>query len=141
MGRVQDHGRDSRVQMSQDIAVREYPQITLEMLKEYATVSGDHNPIHQDEKVAREMGLPGIIAHGMLSAAWLVDRGYRHVAASGQKRHLISSQFKFRAMALLGDALSIGGSAREEGSTWILELQAKNPRGETVTSALLKFNP
>ena len=39
----------------------------------YAGVSGDHNPIHQDESVARSVGLPGVIAHGMYTLA-LVGR-------------------------------------------------------------------
>lgn len=33
----------------------------------YAEASGDQNPIHQDEDVARSVGLPGVIAHGMLT--------------------------------------------------------------------------
>jgi acyl dehydratase len=33
----------------------------------YADASGDPNPIHQDEEVARSVGLPGVIAHGMLT--------------------------------------------------------------------------
>lgn len=33
----------------------------------YARASGDPNPIHQDEEVARSVGLPGVIAHGMLT--------------------------------------------------------------------------
>lgn len=33
----------------------------------YAEASGDPNPIHQDEEVARRVGLPGVIAHGMLT--------------------------------------------------------------------------
>lgn len=35
----------------------------------YARASGDHNPIHQDEAVAAAVGLPGVIAHGMLTLA------------------------------------------------------------------------
>lgn len=33
----------------------------------YAEASGDPNPIHQDEDVARSVGLAGVIAHGMLT--------------------------------------------------------------------------
>lgn len=33
----------------------------------YADAAGDPNPIHQDEDVARSVGLPGVIAHGMLT--------------------------------------------------------------------------
>jgi acyl dehydratase len=35
----------------------------------YAAASGDHNPIHQDDGVARSVGLPGVIAHGMYTMA------------------------------------------------------------------------
>ena len=43
--------------------------ITREDLVRYAAASGDHNPIHQDETVARSVGLPGVIAHGMFTMA------------------------------------------------------------------------
>lgn len=33
----------------------------------YAEASGDHNPIHSDEQVALQVGLPGVIAHGMFT--------------------------------------------------------------------------
>lgn len=40
-----------------------------EMLKAYADASGDHNPIHQNEEFAVSVGLPNVIAHGMLTMA------------------------------------------------------------------------
>ena len=40
-----------------------------EMLKAYADASGDHNPIHQNEDFAVSVGLPNVIAHGMLTMA------------------------------------------------------------------------
>ena len=40
-------------------------QISQEKVKEYAEVSGDHNPIHQDPSFAREEGFDGTIVHGM----------------------------------------------------------------------------
>lgn len=43
--------------------------ITRADLVAYAAASGDHNPIHQDEEVARGVGLPGVIAHGMYTMA------------------------------------------------------------------------
>jgi acyl dehydratase len=44
-------------------------RITRADLVAYADASGDHNPIHQDEAVARSVGLPGVIAHGMYTLA------------------------------------------------------------------------
>ena len=40
-----------------------------EMLKRYADASGDQNPIHQSEAFAVSVGLPNVIAHGMLTMA------------------------------------------------------------------------
>ena len=37
------------------------------LLKQYADASGDQNPIHQDETFAINVGLPNVIAHGMLT--------------------------------------------------------------------------
>lgn len=39
------------------------------MLKRYADASGDQNPIHQNEEFALSVGLPNVIAHGMLTMA------------------------------------------------------------------------
>ena len=47
--------------------------VTRADLVAYADASGDQNPIHQDEEVARSVGLPGVIAHGMYTLA-LVGR-------------------------------------------------------------------
>ncbi|GAA4620812.1 MaoC family dehydratase [Saccharopolyspora hordei] len=38
-------------------------------LVRYAGASGDFNPIHWNERFATEVGLPGVIAHGMLTMA------------------------------------------------------------------------
>ena len=58
-------------------------RVTREDLAAYAVASGDHNPIHQDDEVARSVGLPGVIAHGMYTMAlaaryveeWVGHRG------------------------------------------------------------------
>jgi acyl dehydratase len=44
-------------------------RVTRADLVAYAAASGDHNPIHQDDEVARGVGLPGVIAHGMYTLA------------------------------------------------------------------------
>ena len=43
-------------------------QVTRADLIRYAGASGDFNVIHWNDRVAREVGLPGVIAHGMLTA-------------------------------------------------------------------------
>ena len=44
-------------------------EIDRELLVAYANASGDHNPIHQNEEFALSVGLPNVIAHGMLTMA------------------------------------------------------------------------
>jgi len=44
-------------------------RVTRADLVRYAGASGDFNPIHWNERVATEVGLPGVIAHGMLTMA------------------------------------------------------------------------
>ena len=58
-------------------------RITRAQLVRYAGASLDFNPIHWNERFATEVGLPGVIAHGMLTMAlggrlvtdWLGDPG------------------------------------------------------------------
>jgi acyl dehydratase len=51
----------------------ELPPLTLRVtradLVRYAGASGDFNPIHWSDRVAASVGLPGVIAHGMLTMA------------------------------------------------------------------------
>lgn len=42
-------------------------EITRADLVKYAGASGDFNPIHWNERIARDVELPGVIAHGMFT--------------------------------------------------------------------------
>jgi acyl dehydratase len=44
-------------------------RVTRADLVRYAGASGDFNPIHWSDRVATDVGLPGVIAHGMLTMA------------------------------------------------------------------------
>jgi acyl dehydratase len=44
-------------------------RVTRADLVRYAGASGDFNPIHWNDRVATEVGLPGVIAHGMFTMA------------------------------------------------------------------------
>jgi len=58
-------------------------EITRDSLVRYAGASGDFNPIHYRDDVAQAVGLPGVLAHGMLTMGiaiqpviqWLGDAG------------------------------------------------------------------
>jgi acyl dehydratase len=44
-------------------------RVTRADLVRYAGASGDFNPIHWNDRLATEVGLPGVIAHGMFTMA------------------------------------------------------------------------
>jgi acyl dehydratase len=62
------------------------------MLKAYADASGDQNPIHQNEEFAKAVGLPNVIAHGMLTMA-LVGKFVAQWAGGAQHVKEFSGRF------------------------------------------------
>ncbi|GAA4725490.1 MaoC family dehydratase [Isoptericola chiayiensis] len=56
-----------------DVVATRTVQIDRATLVRYAGASGDFNPIHWDERFAREVGLPDVIAHGMCTMGTVVD--------------------------------------------------------------------
>lgn len=119
-----------------------FPAITREQLRAYADASGDFNPIHLDEEVAKKVGLPGIIAHGMFIAGLVAERALQVVEQNPalQGFELIQFQTRFKAMTLLGDTPTVGGSIKEiSPESLVLELQAKNQRGELTTAGIARF--
>ncbi|MFC9947287.1 MaoC family dehydratase [Streptomyces pratensis] len=56
------------VEVGTELPAQSFP-VTRATLVQYAGASGDFNPIHWNEKFAREVGLPDVIAHGMFTMA------------------------------------------------------------------------
>jgi acyl dehydratase len=59
-------------------------RVTRTDLVAYAEASGDDNPIHQDDQVARSVGLPGVIAHGMYTMALAARYVEEWIGRTGQ---------------------------------------------------------
>jgi acyl dehydratase len=106
--------------------------VTVEQIQRYAEASGDRNPIHLDETFARSAGLPGVIAHGMLTMAfanqmltdWLGDRSL-----------LKRLQGRFAGMVLPGDDVTSSGtvvSKDPQTRRVVINLVVVNQRGEKV---------
>jgi len=106
--------------------------VTVEQIQRYAEASGDRNPIHLDETFARSAGLPGVIAHGMLTMAfanqmltdWLGDRSL-----------LKRLQGRFAGMVLPGDDVTSSGtvvSKDPQTRRVVIDLVVVNQRGEKV---------
>ncbi|MBT2500650.1 MaoC family dehydratase [Agromyces sp. ISL-38] len=54
------------------VAERSFP-LTRDSLVRYAGASGDFNPIHYRDDIAHAVGLPGVLAHGMLTMGLAVQ--------------------------------------------------------------------
>lgn len=107
--------------------------ITREQIKAYADASGDQNPIHQDDQVAKMMGLPGVIAHGMLDYGLLTRAVTDWLGDPGRLRSL---RVRFSAMVQPGDVVTCRGRVAEVGdaATARLDVWVENQRGEKVLS-------
>jgi acyl dehydratase len=106
--------------------------VTVEQIRQYAEASGDRNPIHLDESFARSAGLPGVIAHGMLTMAfanqmvtdWLGDRSL-----------LKRLQGRFAGMVQPGDDVTVSGTVGSKDDATrrvVINLVVSNQRGEKV---------
>jgi len=107
---------------------------TREQIKAYADASGDQNPIHQDEAVARAVGLPGIIAHGMLNYGLLSRALTDWLGEPGRLRRLT---VRFSNMVQPGDTVRCRGRVKSVDTLAgraTLELWMENQRGEKVLS-------
>src|ERR1700736_4463626 len=108
--------------------------ITKVQLVKYAGASGDYNLIHTDDETARRVGLDGVIAHGMLSMAFLGQ--YLCWLTGPESVRQLS--VRFVEMVRPGDTLTCRGRVKERtsgnaGRHLQLEVWAENQRAERVT--------
>lgn len=108
--------------------------VTVAQIRAYAQASGDRNPIHLDDAFARSVGLPGVIAHGMLTLAfanqmltdWLGDHG-----------RLTRLDGRFGGMVVPGDEVTCSGRVAKkdpEARRVQVDITVTNQRGEKVLS-------
>jgi acyl dehydratase len=83
--------------------------VTREDVRAYADAGGDQNPLHQDDDVARMMGFPGIIAHGMFTMGHL---GACVAEWVGDPANVVRLSAQFRAPVLMGEQIVAGGRVR-----------------------------
>jgi acyl dehydratase len=88
----------------------ELPPLSRLTLALYCGASGDHNPIHVDVDFARSAGMPDVIAHGMLSMAWLG----RLVTQWMPQTALRDLSVRFAAMTQVGERITCRGEVTEK---------------------------
>ena len=107
------------------------PPLTRHTLALYCGASGDHNPIHVDIDFAKAAGLPDVIAHGMLSMAWLGRLLTNWVPQTDIREFSV----RFAAMTQVGEAITATGRVTEklerDGQTLVrLDTQTTNADGQ-----------
>jgi len=108
-------------------------QITDEVVRAFAELSGDFNPIHLDEEFAAKTRFGKRIAHGMISGALIsAVLGYEF---KERKVVYLSQTMKFIAPVFLDDTVTATATVtkiREDKPVVTLETVCTNQAGETT---------
>ena len=103
-----------KLTVGQELPTRTF-LITRDSLVRYAGASGDFNPIHYRDDVAQSVGLPGVLAHGMLTMGLAVQVVVDFVGDSGK---ILDYQVRFTKPVLV-DAKT---GAKVEVSAKVIEI-------------------
>jgi acyl dehydratase len=115
-----------------------YPVTRLSLVK-YCGASGDFNVIHWNERVARSVGLPNVIAHGMFTMA----QAGRYVTDwAGDAGALVDFGVRFSAPVVVPDddagaEIEVSGTIVEklDGNLVVLGLTARSGGAKVLTRA------
>ena len=93
----------------------------------YAGASGDHNPLHIDSDYTDQIGLPDVIAHGMLIMGYLG----RVLTNNISQDQILEYGVQFSSMSNIGDILNCKATVikiytKEDRKILKLELSVKN---------------
>lgn len=112
-----------------DVVAEESFHLTRDSLVRYAGASGDFNPIHYRDDVAQSVGLPGVLAHGMLTMGLAVQPVSNWV---GDPARIVDYQVRFTRPVLVDGAtgadvtiIATVGALEEETQIARIDLTAK----------------
>jgi acyl dehydratase len=115
-----------------------YPVNRLSLVK-YCGASGDFNFIHWNERIARSVGLPNVIAHGMFTMA----QAGRYVTDwAGDAGAVVEFGVRFSAMVVVPDddtgaSIEVSGTVEEklDGNLVAVALTARSGGAKVLTRA------
>jgi acyl dehydratase len=113
---------------------------TTRQLVQYAGAQGDFYEIHYDHDYARGVGLPGVILHGLLKAAFLGQLVTDWLGDGGKVKTL---EISYRGVDQPGNPYTCRGRVtRVDGREVELEVWGENSAGErtTVGSATVELD-
>jgi hydroxyacyl-ACP dehydratase HTD2-like protein with hotdog domain len=104
---------------------------TTRQLVQYAGAQGDFYEIHYDQVYAKSVGLPGVILHGLLKAAFL---GQLVTDWLGDRGTLRTFEVSYRGVDVPGRAYrSRGRITKVDGDQVELEVWGEDPDGQRTT--------
>jgi acyl dehydratase len=112
--------------------------VELSDLVTYGELSGDRNPLHRDDAVARAAGFDGVIAHGMFTMGHLAACLDRWLGGEGQ---VVRLSAQFRSPVSVGETIVAAGRVRSvdrDTGTLEAELWVTVARDGTVEHAVRK---
>jgi acyl dehydratase len=126
------------VEAGDELAPATYPATRLSLVK-YCGASGDFNVIHWNERIARSVGLPDVIAHGMFTMA----QAGRYVTDwAGDPGALEDFGVRFSSMVVVPDddhgaTIEVSGQVEEklDGNRVVLALTARSDGAKVLTRA------
>ncbi|WP_405088353.1 MaoC family dehydratase [Microbispora sp. NBC_01389] len=126
------------VEAGQEIPAAEYRVRRVDLVR-YAGASGDFNPIHWNERHAKAVGLPDVIAHGMYTMA----QGGRFVTDwAGDPGAVVEFGVRFSSMVVVPDddngaTITISGIVEEkrEDKRVVVTLTARSGDSRVLSKA------
>src|ERR1700704_2557443 len=98
----------------------------------YAGASGDFNPIHLDPELAKAVGLPSNILHGLYSMG-LVARANAVGLAGGDPRALKRLSVQFRGMGLPEQEVVVSGTVKSvDGNRVVVDTVAAQGENQII---------
>ena len=106
----------------------------------FREITGDVNPLHNDEEYAKSMGHERCVAYGMLSAAYLSTLA--GVYLPGKNSLIQKTEVNFRKPVYVGDTLTISGEVTDKNETFkVIEVKTemKNQDGVKVLKGKMEI--
>lgn len=127
-----------------DVVAEESFHLTRDNLVRYAGASGDFNPIHYRDDVAVSVGLPGVLAHGMLTMGFAVQPVSNWV---GDPARIVDYQVRFTRPVLVDGATGADvtvtatvGALEDETKIARIDLTAKYNDETVLGKAQVRVN-
>lgn len=113
--------------------------ITEQMLESFREITGDNNPLHNEEEFAKKRGYESRVAYGMLTASFLSTLA--GVYLPGKNSLIYETQTKFAKPVFIGDVLTIRGTVDELNDlfqVFTMKVVISNQKGEKVLRGKMK---